>query len=91
MVLQDVLTGLQISLDSKIFMLALSNMALSDFQDFTSQVFFKFGIRDPLNFDDGSKWSCEISSTGLQILVDCELSLLAPSKRLKMMPRNLNL
>ena len=47
----------------------------------TSNFFSKFWIRDPLNFDDGSKWYSEMRRTGLQIFVESKLLVLAPSNK----------
>ena len=47
--------------------------------EFNSNFFSKVGIRDPLNFANGSKWYSETRQTGLQILVKSKLLVLAPS------------
>ena len=78
--------GLQILVESKLLVLAPSNKSWNNAQDFyfmihefTSKFFSKFGIRDPLNFDDGSKLYSETRQTGLQILIESKLFVLAPS------------
>ena len=73
-------TGLQILVESKLLVLALSNMAQNDarefyfiIHEFTSNFFSKFGIRDPLSFANWSKWYSETRQTGFQILVESKL------------------
>ena len=47
--------------------------------EFTSDFFFEFGIRDQLNFVNGSNWYSKTRWTGLQILVKSKLLVLVPS------------
>ena len=48
-------------------------------QEFTSKFLSKFGIRDPLNFANMSKWNSKTRPTCLQILVESKVLILAPS------------
>ena len=84
-------TGVQILVESKLLVLATSNMAYDDAQDFYfmthehSEEFFQTLlswtlVRDQLNFDNGRKWSLEMHQTALQFLVEITLLVLATSK-----------
>ena len=76
-------TGLQILVKSKMMVRALSNKARNNALDlyfmiheFTSIFFSKLGIRNPLCFDNWSKWHSEMRRTSLQIIVESKLSRL---------------
>ena len=64
-------TRLQILIESKLFLPALSNKSLKWCPGLlhdpgVNQLFFsELGIRDPLNFDTGSKWNSETRQTDL--------------------------